>query len=1222
MSYTERQFSPSLSTIEPAQPYRSDKLYHVNISFPNSSSHALVDCGSAVTLCSSRLFSRLSASYIIERSHHIEQFRTATGEILSSLGCYSIPFHINQIDFRYVFHIIPNLQEECILGIDFMRQNDIILDTARDLLSHYQGDWFIPLQLTPKRASFCYSITTNDEPKFNLSHLNDDERQMIEPVLNEYKHIFTSDIKKLGCTNAIEHHIEVEGPPFARPPYRLPITLKPKVREYINDMLNSGIIQRSDSPYSSPVVIVQKNNKFRFTTDFRFLNNQIARCNQPIPRIEQSLESLAGSRYFTLIDMKAGFFQVPLTPESRKYTAFTIEGIGHFEYLRSPQGLKTSPGVFQKLMETIFARELNDYVTIYIDDLCVFSRTLPQHILNVRSVLKRLEECNLTVAADKGDFLKRELIYLGHTVNEFGIKPDKKKLTAVTEFPRPTNVKETRSFLGLVNWYRRFIIMFSEKASPLYALLEKKQTKFCWTNEAEGAFQSLKLALTSAPLLRYPLYQRKYILYVDTSSKGIGCVLSQRQPLYPDPDDNIERPDDEEYVIGYFSCHLKEKEAAYTASEKECYGLVRSIKNYNHYLFGTTFDVYVDHFALTFLQTKAVISNARLQRWSLFLQQYDFKIFYKKGSTHQNADALSRAPVNNISRDFKIDFYVKDIVDAQLNDSFCQALIREINRSPLEGTTGTIPSQKEKEGGDDLPSFHILDSGLLVNSERKIVVPKTLQKEIMVNAHDHFTQGAHFGFQKTLQGIKLKYWWKGMYDDIQQYVAACLPCARRKQKIMPKAPLQPLPTSQFIFQTCSSDIYGPLPPTRKGNCYILIFRELMTKFAFFIPMKDQKASTVVRKQIKHIFLKEGFPHRILHDGGANYVSKLNSALLKELGIKQIRTTAYHPQTNSESEILCKLITNLVTQHVHANREIWDVLIDYIAHHYNTRPHITTKEIPYYALRVRDCLTPLDLTPPNRYRSLEDDEAIDSSEAEESSFSTHYHNALTLVRANMVIAKDKQAKQYNKNIRPVSFNVEDQVLIKEGKVQTGKFFFRFSTPRIVDKKISEVNYLVRRPEDNHSTIVNVNRMVLWKAAKPEKRKNKTKNSIQSDESSDESDADDRGQHEPRFNQFDPDDDSDFYGFESDLEENNDSNTNPTISQHSFQNTENTFYRPDSSTTQKAPQALRENDTGARPKTGLSRENPLRSILKIKTLEEQTGRVLRPKIIRPLRFLLEQ
>lgn len=1198
---------PPPAAIEPADPPIPEDLLRVNIRFFKSSTLALIDSGCIVTICSAELFSRLSANQIFVRSEHREIFRTADGQQFTSLGCYSIPFFIKNTEFRHIFHVAPKLQEQCILGKDFLKQNNLILDTSNKKL-HSSTDRNISFLLTDTRLP-CFNIITEKQQEFDLSYLNEPEKSIITKIITKYKSIFASNVTELGCTNLVEHHIEVNGPPFARPPYRIPITLRPRVREYVKDMLNSGIIQKSNSEYSSPVVIVLKNNKFRFTTDFRILNTMIPKSNWPIPRIEQALEQLAGSRYFSVIDLKTGFFQVPLAEDSRKYTAFTVEGIGHFEYLRLPQGLKSSPGTFQSLMEKVFEKELNDFVIIYIDDICVHSRTRELHEKHLNIVMQRIKEANLRIAKDKGKWFQTRLDFLGHVIDEHGVSPDERKLKAVSEFPRPKTIKELRGYLGLCNFYRKFVIMYSEKASPLYELLKKKNKTFTWTDAAEGAFQCLKSALISAPLLRYPIYTKPYILYVDTSQKGVGAILSQIQPLSLFANKNTDGAE-EEFVVSYFSCHLTDKEAAYSASEKECYGLIRSIKHFFHYLYGTEFTVYTDHAALTYLQTKSVLTNPRLQRWSLFLQDFNFKIIYKKGSTHQNADALSRAPVNYISSTYKVDDFIK----AQQEDSFCKIVLSNLEKNPPEGTPGDDASNN-MEATAEPPAFHFTKSGLLVNSEGKVVVPNSLQKEILEITHNHFSQGAHFGFHRTLGTLKTKYWWSSMRNDVKEFVAACLLCARRKQKIMPKAPLQPIPTANYIMEICSSDILGPLPESRRGNRYVLLFREFMTKYMFGIAMKDQRADTVVRKSIKHIFLKEGFPSIIITDGGANYQSKLNTSLLRHLGIKQIRITAYHAQANGSAEAGCKFLGDQITMHAHENREIWDDILPHSLYHYNNTPNSDTKDTPNYLFRARDLQTPIDLQPPNRNRYLEDDENIDNEEAEASSFSEHWHLALDVAKSKLDKAKEKQAKYYNQDCREVDFEVGDQVLIKEGKTQTGKFFFRFTSPRIIVKKVSKINYLVKRPGDNHSTMVHCNRMVMWKPARNNDNKADPQPPTASTYRSNL--TDNNNDH------FDPNDESDFHGFEEQV-----TSATKIANSKSDETRKRQTNRllPEADTrlesVQRSQRHLEAHDSpDDANRTGQPAQyNELRSILKTAELEARTGRTLRPRIIRPLRFRL--
>ena len=295
-----------------------------------------------------------------------------------------------------------------------------------------------------------------------------------------------------------------------------------------------------------------------------------------------------------------------------------------------PFGLTNAPRTFQRLMDRVLRNEIGKFVHVYLDDINVFSETFEEHLQHLAIVFQRLRDAGLRLNPEKCEFVRKSLHFLGHVVSEEELGPDPSKVNKVQDYPVPTNVRDLRGFLGLASYYRRFIQGFSRKAAPMYQLL-RKGVPYEWTDQQQKAFESLKRLLTTAPILRYPDFDRPFILHTDASTTGLGAVLAQK--------------DDEglEYVIAYASRSLNKAERNYSVTELECLAAVWAVKTFRVYLYGTEFDLVTDHTALKWLLNLSE-PQGRTARWVVQLQEYQFKVLYRRGVAHQNADALSRIP--------------------------------------------------------------------------------------------------------------------------------------------------------------------------------------------------------------------------------------------------------------------------------------------------------------------------------------------------------------------------------------------------------------------------------------------------------------------------------------------------------------------------------------------------------------------------------------------------
>lgn len=468
-----------------------------------------------------------------------------------------------------------------------------------------------------------------------LDHLNKEEKEKILEICENYSGIFYLKGDNLTAvdSNIAEHTIPVkkDQQPIHQKQYRLPMANKEVVKEQIENWLDNEIIQESVSPWNFPILVVPKKSedgkpKYRVVVDFRLLNDVTEGDAFPLPNINELLDSLGKSQYFTTIDLEQSYHQVKVKKEDREKTAFSTDW-GHYEFIRMPFGCKRSAPAFQRLMNNVLLGLQGIKCLVFLDDVIIFGNSLKDHNQKLEEVFKRLEKYKLKIKPGKCNLLRKEVNYLGHIITSEGVKPDPTKIKAIVNYPRPRNQKELRSFLGLSNYYRKFIINYSKIAQPLNNLL-KKNTDFNWGDKHEESFNILKERITNPPVLIYPDVKEPYVLTTDASGYAIGAILSQG-------------PIGQDLPISYASRTLNQAEMRYSTIERELLAIVWACKHYRPYLLGAKFRIVTDHRPLTWLFS-VKDPGSRLLKWRLKLEEYDYEIIYKAGKENTNADALSR----------------------------------------------------------------------------------------------------------------------------------------------------------------------------------------------------------------------------------------------------------------------------------------------------------------------------------------------------------------------------------------------------------------------------------------------------------------------------------------------------------------------------------------------------------------------------------------------------
>ena len=450
-------------------------------------------------------------------------------------------------------------------------------------------------------------------------------RREIHSVLSKFPQV-TGNAP--GRTNKITHRIRTaDCTPIRQKPYRLPQAYQEKVNKELEEMERHGIIEKSNSEWASPLVIVtKKDGGIRLCVDYRQLNQVTKFDAYPMPRIEELLDNIGSAEFVTTLDLAKGYWQVPLEPEDRDKTAFTSPR-GLYQFTTMPFGLSGAPATFQRLMDDVL-RGTESFAGVYLDDIVIHSSSWRNHLKHLEEVFRRLAAAGLTIKQSKCIFASRDCTYLGYRIGRGGVRSEKSKVQAIADMMRPQTKKDVRTFLGMTGYYRRFIRDYATIAEPLTDLTKKTlPEKIVWNERLKLAFQRLKKVLMTAPLMKNPDFTRTFVLQTDASGVGVGAVLSQGE--------------EEDQPIAYFSRKLLPREKSYSTVEKECLAIVLAVKNFKAYLLGRSFIVQTDHRALQWLnQFKE--KNTRLTRWSLILQPYNFIVQHRRGQANANADALSR----------------------------------------------------------------------------------------------------------------------------------------------------------------------------------------------------------------------------------------------------------------------------------------------------------------------------------------------------------------------------------------------------------------------------------------------------------------------------------------------------------------------------------------------------------------------------------------------------
>ena len=844
---------------------------------------------------------------------------------------------------------------------------------------------------------------------------------LLDELLHSFAAVF-AEPQGLPPPRSRDHGITLHAgaQPVAVRPYRYPATHKDELERQCALMLDQGLIRRSSSAFSSPVLLVKKaDGTWRFCVDYRALNAITVKDAYPIPVVDELLDELHGAKFFTKLDLRSGYHQVRMKPEDIAKTAFRTHD-GLYEFIVMPFGLCNAPATFQALMNDVLRPFLRRFVLVFFDDILIYSSSWADHLRHLRAVLTVLQQHQLFVKRSKCAFGASSISYLGHVISDTGVAMDPAKVQAVAEWPPPRSVRAVRAFLGLAGYYRKFVQDYGTIAAPLTSLLKKEG--FTWTADATAAFTALKTAVTSAPVLALPDFSQAFIVECDASTHGFGAVLLQ-----------------DKHPIAFFSRPVAPRHRALAAYERELIGLVHAVRHWRPYLWGRRFTVRTDHYSLKYLLDQRLATIPQ-HHWVGKLLGFDFVVEYKPGAQNVVADALSR----------------RDTPDGAVL-AISAPRFDYIDRLRQEQAVhpALVAIRDELAAGDRAAPWALKDGMITFDGRLYIPPASPLLDEILAAVHDD----GHEGVQRTLHRLRRDFHFPDMRRRVQDFVRACATCQRFKtEHLQPAGLLMPLPVPTGVWTDIGLDFIEALPKVR-GKSVILTVVDRFSKYCHFIPLAHPySAESVAQAFFSDIVRLHGIPQSMVSDRDPVFTSTFWRELMRLLGPKLHMTTAFHPQSDGQTEAANRVIAMYLRCFTGDRPRDWLRWLPWAEYTYNTAYQSSLRDTPFKVVYGRD---------PPCIRSYEPGDtrvaAVARSMEERAEF-------LDDVRHRLEQAQATQKRYYDKSHRAVSFAVGDWVLLRLrhrpvaslSKAPRGKLQPRFFGPYKVTELINEVAVRLELP----------------------------------------------------------------------------------------------------------------------------------------------------------------
>ncbi len=807
-----------------------------------SGQYFLVDTGAEVSVLPAKTWN--------ENGLKGRSLKAANGSRIDTYGHKTLNIGLGSNKYWWKF-VIADV-DQAIIGSDFLRASGLLVDVKGKRLIDSNS-----MQTTAK-MTVASKINALNLEAFEVAE------DVYGKLLAKFPSLTSPTFSAEKVKHGIEHFIRTEGPlPKARA-RRLEPRKRNLAKQQFDMLMDLGIVYRSESFCSSALVPVEKEDgSIRCCGDFGPLNAITVPDRYPVPHIQDFTSHLHGCKVFSKVDLVRGYHQIPVAVQDRHKTAI-ITPFGLFEYARMPFGLKNAAQTFQRLMDSVTSGL--QFVFVYLDDILIASRTKKEHYGHLQALFERLEQHGLVINPKKCEFGQKQLKFLGHIVTPNGIIPDPAKVKAIKDFNRPQTIKQLQEFLGMINFYHRFVPGIANTLCPFYNALNgnlNSKRKLQWSEEMNQAFAKAKDQLASATLLVHPDPSAAINVTTDASDVAVGAVLQQwTLKVGWEP-------------LAFFSRKLREPEVKYSAYDKELLAIKLALRHFRYHVEGRTFTVYTDHRPLTFaFERKSPPWTKRQQESLAEISSYTTDIQHVSGKNNVVADALSRSLLAAIRQD--IDY--EQLAIDQEEDAEIQS---------YKTTFTSLQCENIIIGPNSTRS-------VLCDTSTGVARP-ILPAKWRIRAFETVHNLSHPSIRTTVKLMSSKFVWSGLAKDVATWTRQCIPCQKSKTFRHVKTPVQHVKVPSQRFSHVNIDIVGPLPESQ-GCTYLLSVVDRTTRWPEVFPLKDKEALTCGRAFLQWT-TRYGVPTDITSDRGAQFTSKIWSALCELYGAKLHLTTAYHPQSN-------------------------------------------------------------------------------------------------------------------------------------------------------------------------------------------------------------------------------------------------------------------------------------------------------------------------------------